>query len=120
MLLKGAIPLMYNIKYKLWLDDNGVIFGTGSFLLLKGVKEKRSLAGAAKAINMSYNKAHNLIKNIEGRLGFRLLYSKTGGAGGGISSLTPEAEKLVSAYELFYNECGEAINTIFNKYFHDH
>ena len=111
---------MYNIKYKLWLDKNGVIFGTGSYLLLKGVKEEGSLAGAAKAMNMSYNKAHNLIKKIEIRLGFRLLYSKTGGAGGGISLLTIEAEELVSAYELFYNECEEAINTIFKKYFPDH
>lgn len=111
---------MYNLKYKIWLDKNGVIFGTGPYLLLKGVKEKGSLAGAAKAINMSYNKAHNLIKNIEGRLGFRLLYSKTGGAGGGISSLTAEAEELISAYEQFYNECGEALNTIFKKYFPDH
>jgi molybdate transport system regulatory protein len=117
--LKGMISFMYNLKYKIWLDNNGVIFGTGPYTLLKGVEEKGSLAGAAKAMNMSYNKAHNLIKKIEARLGFQLLDSKPGGAGGGISQLTAEAESLMSVYEQFYNECKESLNIIFEKYFSD-
>ena len=110
---------MYNLKYKIWLDKNGAVFGKGPYILLSGVKEKGSLSGAARSMNMSYNKAHNLIKRIEGMLGFRLLYRKTGGSGGGISLLTAEAEELMSVYEQFYNECEEAINTIFKKYFSD-
>lgn len=108
---------MYNLRYKIWLDKGGTVFGSGSYLLLKGVRDEGSLSKAAKAINMSYNKAHNLTKKIENRLGFQLLKSRPGGAGGGFSQLTDEAEELMSLYEQFYCECEKSLNDIFKKYF---
>lgn len=111
------ISRMYSLKYKIWLDKGGKVFGLGPYMLLTGVRQKGSLAEAAKTMHMSYNKAHNLIKNIEGRLGFQLLKSRPGGAGGGFSQLTEEAEELISAYEQFYDECEKSLNDIFEKYF---
>ena len=108
---------MYKLKYKIWLDKGGIVFGLGSYVLLKGVRQNGSLSKAAKDMNMSYNKAHNLIKKIEGRIGFQLLRSKPGGAGGGFSQLTEEAEELMSTYEQFYNECQITLNNLFEKYF---
>ncbi|MFA7573727.1 MAG: LysR family transcriptional regulator, partial [Lutispora sp.] len=92
---------MYNLKYKIWIDKGGKVFGLGPYQLLLRVKEKGSLSEAAKSMNMSYNKAHTLIKDIETRLGFSLIKSKTGGAGGGFSTLTEEAEDLLLVYEKF-------------------
>lgn len=108
---------MYNLRYKIWLDNDGKVFGQGPYELLVKVKEKGSLSEAAKSMGMSYNKAFNLVKDIEGRLGFSLIKSKTGGVGGGFSLLTDDAENLLQTYAKFYKECEEALNNIFNKYF---
>ncbi len=108
---------MYRLKYKVWLDNRGIVFGLGLDALLKGVKKNGSLSKAAKEINMSYNKAHRLIKRVEDRVGFKLLKSKPGGAGGGFSEVTAEAMELMSTYDEFYQECDAALNKIFEKYF---
>lgn len=108
---------MLQVKYKIWLYNEGKLFGQGPYNLLKGVKEKGSLSEAAKSMDMSYNKAFNLIKGIEDKMGMKMLASKTGGTKGGGSQLTMEAENLMEAYEKFYSECEQSINSIFNKYF---
>lgn len=108
---------MLQVKYKIWLDDEGIIFGKGPYNLLLGVKDKGSLSEASKDMGMSYNKAHKLIKNIEKRLGFKLLVSKAGGSKGGGSMLTEEAEKLMLEYEKFIAECEESLGDIFKKHF---
>lgn len=110
---------MLDIKYKIWLEQDGKAFGKGPFLLLKGVKESGSLSEAAKTMGMSYNKAYNLVRLIEGRLGFRLIESKSGGTKGGGSVLTPEAEKLMQTYGNFYMECERSIREIFMRHFED-
>lgn len=108
---------MYQVKYKIWMEKEGKVFGKGPYDLLAGIKKYGSLAEAAKSIDMSYNKAFNLIKAIEKRLGYRLIITKTGGSGGGGSQLTAEAEALMSKYLQFIDECDEQINIIFKKHF---
>lgn len=110
---------MLQVKYKIWLYEDGKIFGQGPYNLLRGVEGKGSLSEAAKSMDMSYNKAFNLIKGIEDKLEIKLLESKSGGTKGGGSQLTMEAKKLMEAYEKFYLECEQSINSIFNKYFKD-
>ncbi len=52
------------IKHKIWLEDNGEkAFGLGPLKLLEAVHKMGSLKKGAESINMSYNKAWNLIKN---------------------------------------------------------
>jgi len=110
---------MLEVKYKIWLEQDGKVFGKGPYHLLKRVKNTGSLSKAAKTMGMSYNKAYNLIRLIEGRLGFGLIVSKSGGRKGGSSVLTPEAEKLMQVYEEFSAECEHSIQKIFMKYFKD-
>lgn len=110
---------MLEIRYKIWLERDGKAFGKGPFLLLKGVKESGSLSEAAKAMGMSYNKAYNLIRQIEGRLGYKLIESKSGGTKGGGSSLTKEAEELMRVYGEFFTECERSIQEIFTRFFKD-
>ena len=112
--------LLFDVKYKIWLDKDGKAFGQGPYVLLNGVKEKGSLSEAAKSYGISYNKAHTLIKSIEKKLGFPLIIRKTGGAHGGGSELTKEAEELMGRYSMFYSSCEKAINEIFDSYFHDY
>jgi molybdate transport system regulatory protein len=110
---------MLKVKYKIWLDEEGKIFGQGPYNLLRGVKDKGSLSEAAKCMGMSYNKAYNLVKGIEDRVGFKLITSKSGGNKGGGSVLTDKAENLILAYEKFFSECEESIQSLFLKYFKD-
>lgn len=103
--------------FKLWLDDNGKVFGKGPLLLLQGVEKSGSLSEAAKNLGMSYNKAHNLIKSMEKKTNKKFLIKKIGGANGGSSTLTPEAKKLIEIYEVFEKDCTEYINKAYEKHF---
>ncbi|HYE82794.1 MAG TPA: LysR family transcriptional regulator [Clostridia bacterium] len=108
---------MYRLKYKLWIDKDGKAFGKGPLVLLLGVRDKGSLSEAARSMNMSYNKAYNLIKTVEEKLGFKLIASKTGGSKGGGSELTEEAERLIGIYQAFYEECEKTLDEIFQRHF---
>lgn len=103
--------------YKIWLDDNGKVFGQGPLLLLEEVKKCGSLSEAAKNMGMSYNKAHTLIKGIETKLNTQLLIKKIGGKNGGSSTLTENATDLILNYKNFYNECEIFIEESFKKHF---
>jgi molybdate transport system regulatory protein len=108
---------LYQVKYKIWLDRNGKVFGEGPYSLLKGIENTGSLNTSAREMKMSYSQAYKLIKNIEKRLGFSLITSQTGGQGGGGSQLTSEAKELMNKYSAFERECREAIWTAYEKYF---
>lgn len=68
-------------------------------MLLQKVQELHSLRAAAMSIGMAYSKAWTILKNAQQHLGFQLLYSTTGGKNGGGATLSPEAKKLLTAYE---------------------
>lgn len=108
---------MYQLKYKIWIDKEGKVFGKGPLELLTGVRDKGSLSEAARSMNMSYNKAYNLIKSIEDKLEYKLIVSTPGGLKGGGSELTVEAEELISIYQDFQEECERSLNEIFHKHF---
>jgi molybdate transport system regulatory protein len=110
---------MFNLKYKIWLESDGRPFGQGIYNLLNGVREKGSLSEAARCMDMSYNKAHTLIKDVEKRFDIRLLESKIGGTKGGGSCLTEESEILMKKYSEFCNECEKNFTDVFDKIFND-
>ena len=74
-------------------------FGPGVAELLRRVRSEKSLRAASASMEMAYSKAWTVIKNAENALGFRLLVSSTGGKNGGGATLSPEAKKLLTAYE---------------------
>lgn len=78
-------------------------FGPGVAELLRRVRQEHSLRAAAISMGMAYSKAWTVIKNSEAALGFKLLVSTTGGKHGGGAVLSPEAERLLAAYEEYRN-----------------
>lgn len=78
---------------------NEKCFGPGIAELLHRIREQRSLRAAAASMGMAYSKAWTVIKSAEESLGFKLLLSTTGGKNGGGAQLSPEAEKLLAAYD---------------------
>lgn len=82
------------------IDENGEkFFGNGPMQLLEGVKRYGSLASSAKAMGMSYSKAHKLIEHSEKALGFKLLKTRSGGKSGGASELSEKAEIFLALYK---------------------
>lgn len=109
--------MIYNLKSKIWLEsDKKKIFGDGPLDILKRVEQTGSLRQAAAGIAMSYSQAWRLIKMIENNLGYHILQKKAGGTGGGYSNLTPQAAKLVSAYDSFRHEADRSLEELFEKH----
>ena len=76
-------------------------FGPGTAELLERVDAERSLRKATMSMNMAYSKAWRMIKTAEENLGFPLLVSVTGGAGGGGAALTEEGRRFLRSFRGF-------------------
>lgn len=88
-----------NVRTYLVDDEGNRVFGPGPAELLRRVREHGSLRSAAISMGMAYTKALALVKNAESALGAPLTTRVVGGAGGGGSTPTPEADALLAAYE---------------------
>jgi molybdate transport system regulatory protein len=86
-------------KLKLWMEQEGrLVMSEYRLRLLEHVQETGSLAQAASRMRLSYRRAWGKIKELEQNLGVLLVHSETGGAGGGHTTLTPEAADLLARY----------------------
>ena len=90
------------------------VFGPGVAELLKRVQEHHSLRAAAFSMEMAYSKAWQIIRTAEDGFGCKLLSSTIGGRHGGGAELTPEAERLLTAYRTLETE----VNTYSQERFH--
>lgn len=113
--MKHENKLTYHLTLRLFLQEKS--FGPGPMRLLEGVKKTGSLQKAAAEMGMAYSKAWKLIRSLEEEWGFSLLIRQTGGSKGGGSSLTEEAEELLSRYEAMLSEVTQAAEEAFKKYF---
>ena len=86
-------------------------FGKGVVSLCKRVQEMGSLNKAAHDMGMSYSKAWRIMKSAEEEFGIGLL-DRMGPKG---STLTPEAEKLVAAYDAASDAALEAARDVLKK-----
>ena len=90
------------------------VFGPGVAELLKRVQEHHSLRAAALSMEMAYSKAWRIIRTAEDGFGCKFLSSTIGGRHGGGASLTPEAERLLTAYRTLETE----VNAYSQERFH--
>ena len=103
------------VKLKLnVLDENEkVVIGPGTLMLLDRINEYKSINKASKSLNLSYVKALRLLKRFEERTGKRMLLKKRGGFERGGTELTNFAQKYLQEYRLFQ----EKINDFAKKEF---
>lgn len=87
-------PLM-----RLTLKRREKFFGPGVATLMHLIDEYGSIQSAAKHMEMSYSKAWKIIRRAEEELGFALVASKNGGAGGGRSELSEEGRAFLRDYD---------------------
>ena len=88
--------LHLKVTLRIYSDDDQRCFGPGIATLLQRVREHHSLRAGAASMEMAYSKAWRI----------KLLSSTIGGAHGGGAVLTPEAERLLAAYEAYCADVG--------------
>ena len=93
--------LHLKLTVRLYSNDNQRCFGPGIATLLERVQEHKSLRAAALSMEMAYSKAWRIIRTAEQVFGCKLLDSTIGGQHGGGAVLTPEAECLLNAYNIY-------------------
>ena len=107
----------YKTTFKLFADDTDrAFFGSGPAHLLAAIDETRSIAKAAKKMNMAYTKAHKMLMRAEEAIGAPLVQRQTGGLGGGGSSLTPLAKQWLSAYNACYLALNKKADTLYDQH----
>ena len=90
--------LHLKLTVRLYTDDNQRCFGPGIATLLERVRQHHSLRAGAASMNMAYSKAWRIIRTAEEVFGCKLLDSTIGGTHGGGAVLTPQAERILAAY----------------------
>ncbi len=111
------LPLRPSVRFRLAKNDTFFGPGVAEFLIL--VDQSNSMQTACKEMEMSYSRAG---KSLKGRAISRLflIESKSGGASGGSSHLTPEAKELLTRYQGMEKELKTATAQLFEKYFGDY
>ena len=105
-------------KSKVWLELKGrPVFGDGKAQLLQAIGETGSIRGAADALGMSYRAAWGRLREMERRLGERLLVRQVGGRSGGGSGLTAFAQELLGRYAAFRRGVNDLVDRRFGKHF---
>lgn len=89
------------LRVKIGLRDAGdeAFMGLGPAWLLRGVEKLGSLSAAARELDMSYSKAHKLVRKLEAALGLPVLTVTRGGSSRGGAALTPEGRRFLERYE---------------------
>jgi molybdate transport system regulatory protein len=102
------------VRSKIWLEIDGEpVFGQGREELLCLIQKGSSINAAAKTMGIPYRKAWTYIDAMEKRLGFPLVHRQRGGAGGGASSLTPQATALLEKFKLLQRGFNDMVNSKF-------
>lgn len=73
--------------------------GPGKIALLRAVERERSIAAAARALDMSYRRAWLLLDETRKLLGRAVVKTHAGGAARGGATLTADGRALIAAYE---------------------
>jgi molybdate transport system regulatory protein len=105
------------IKSKIWFEsEKGMILSQGRVDLLKHIEQTGSLNKAAKAMNLSYQKAWKLLEISNEATEKPLVETKIGGAKGGGTQLTDYGKQLILAYESINQECWKFLEEQLQKH----
>lgn len=86
-------------RFKLWIEeDEKLIFSGWRAELLEAIEETGSLSEAASRLKIHFRSAWGRVREMEQRLGVKLVETHVGGVGGGGARLTPAGRDLVRKY----------------------
>ena len=93
--------------------DGKVVLSDWRVRLLETIDETGSLSRAAEKLEVPYRTAWYKLKEIEDRLGVKLLETQSGGTGGGGSRLTADARQLITRFRRVCVGIGELVEQRF-------
>ncbi|MDG1427852.1 MAG: LysR family transcriptional regulator [Crocinitomicaceae bacterium] len=106
-----AVKQKYHIKSRIWIHtEQGAYLGEGRVALLVQIKEHGSISRAAKAMNMSYKKAWELVNSMNSNGDEPLVIRKIGGAGGGGSELSAAGKDAIKLFNRIRNKNRENLD----------
>ena len=106
-------------RLKVWLEgeDGRVTLSEWRVGLLAAVGRHQSLVKAARELGVPHRTAWQRLREMEDRLGVKLVHASSGGAAGGVSHLTPAAEDLVRRYQQLRTGLDEEVDGRFRRAF---
>lgn len=102
-----------SIDGRLWLSksDNSFL-GKGRIELLERIEKTGSISKAAKEMKMGYKAAWDSLDTMNNLAEQPLVERVVGGKGGGGTSLTPYAKKLIETYKIIHEEHERFLNNL--------
>lgn len=112
---------MLTLKFKIWLEteDKIGVLGDEKCNLLKSIGETGSLKEAMKKHNFTYRKTWNNLNKIEKTLGFPVIQKQRGGINGGKTTLTPQGQAIVNAFDNFHKKYDAIISKALSEILDD-
>lgn len=105
------------IKSKIWIEtDEGILISEGRVQLLKLIESTGSLNKAAKAMNLSYQKAWKLVDASNKASKFPLIASQVGGSKGGGTVLTDYGKTIIASFESINTACWDFLDEELKKH----
>ena len=87
---------------RVWIDGtDGTFLGHGRVALLERIREYGSITKAAKAMEMSYRHAWDLVESMNRQAERPFVELATGGKGGGGARVTEEGERAIQLFWKF-------------------
>lgn len=106
------------LRLKVWAERKGeVVLSDWRMALLEAIDRTGSLAKAAEELGVPYRSAWQKVKESEEHFGVRLVETRSGGADGGSSLLTPVGRELVARYQAFSRGLAELVERRFKEAF---
>lgn len=107
--------IKYSIKSRIWIcTEEGTFLGEGRIALLKQINELGSISSAAKAMNMSYKKAWELVNSMNSQSAVPLVERTIGGPGGGGTTLTEAGKKAIALFQQINYNCKKSLDEEFD------
>lgn len=87
---------------RVWIDGtDGTFLGHGRVVLLERIREYGSITKAAKAMEMSYRHAWDLVESMNRQAERPFVELATGGKGGGGAHVTEDGERAIQLFWKF-------------------
>lgn len=96
------------VKIRILIGD-AVAIGPGKARLLEAIGRTGSIAGAAREMEMSYGRAWQLVRAMNGDFVEPLVRRETGGRGGGGAVVTPLGHEALDRYRAIERTAGDAV-----------
>ena len=105
-------------RVKVWIEIEGrLVLSDWRVRFLEAIAETGSLKGASQKLGIPYRVMWGKIKEVEDRLGMKLTEGHSGGAAGGETRLTSEAQDYIDRYHRLTSGLEEEVSRRFAEIF---